>query len=141
MGVGTTCAHAHFCCPCLALPCLAMAYLLQLASKFADTRSIGAGRYGGACTAAAFLQKFVEDDVAWCADTHCYQGSGHALLNTPRRRCCCSTGLTWTLPALLWLLVMAPKRVAQALEHNCWQSTLSPWLRPNRRLGSAGVVI
>ena len=53
----------------VAFPYLAVDYLLQLASKFADTRSIGAGRYGGACTAAAFLQKFVEDDVAWCAET------------------------------------------------------------------------
>lgn len=37
----------------------------ELKSKFADSSSTGKGRYGGACTAAAFLQQFVEDDVQW----------------------------------------------------------------------------
>ena len=31
-----------------------------------DLRSIGKGREGGACTAAAFLQEFVHDGVGWC---------------------------------------------------------------------------
>ncbi|TMW68429.1 hypothetical protein Poli38472_005897 [Pythium oligandrum] len=30
-----------------------------------DSRSTSKGRYGGACTAAAFLQKFVDKDVNW----------------------------------------------------------------------------
>jgi leucyl aminopeptidase len=30
-----------------------------------DLRSIGKGREGGACTAAAFLQEFIHDGVAW----------------------------------------------------------------------------
>ncbi|KAJ0403869.1 hypothetical protein P43SY_004842 [Pythium insidiosum] len=31
----------------------------------ADTRSAGKNRYGGACSAAAFLQKFIDKDVDW----------------------------------------------------------------------------
>ena len=37
----------------------------ELKSDIADICSTGAGRYGGASTAAAFLEHFVEDDVAW----------------------------------------------------------------------------
>lgn len=35
----------------------------ELKSTYADFSSTGGSRYGGACTAAAFLQKFVEKDV------------------------------------------------------------------------------
>ena len=35
------------------------------AGGFSDLRSIGKGRDGGACTAAAFLQEFAEDGVKW----------------------------------------------------------------------------
>ena len=62
----------------------------ELASKVADTRSTGKTRYGGACTAAAFLQKFVEDGVKWAhvdiagpampADMPTYSGFGAQLL-------------------------------------------------------------
>jgi len=37
----------------------------ELDSTVADTSSTGKGRYGGACTAAAFLQKFINTDVQW----------------------------------------------------------------------------
>ena len=38
----------------------------ELKGTYADLRSIGKGREGGACTAAAFLQEFVHDGVGWC---------------------------------------------------------------------------
>lgn len=34
-------------------------------STVADLRSMGVGREGGACTAAAFLLQFVKDDLPW----------------------------------------------------------------------------
>ena len=37
----------------------------ELKGGYADLRSIGAGREGGSCTAAAFLGEFVRDGVAW----------------------------------------------------------------------------
>jgi leucyl aminopeptidase len=37
----------------------------ELESTVADTSSTGKGRYGGASTAAAFLQKFINSDVQW----------------------------------------------------------------------------
>jgi len=37
----------------------------ELKATFADMRSTGKDRYGGACTAAAFLQKFVDEGVEW----------------------------------------------------------------------------
>jgi len=40
-------------------------HLAELKSSFADVKSIGEGRYGGASTAAAFLQKFIDDGVEW----------------------------------------------------------------------------
>ena len=36
------------------------------AAAFADLQSTGAGRYGGSCTAAAFLEFFVGEGVNWC---------------------------------------------------------------------------
>lgn len=36
-----------------------------LNSTVADLRSMGTGRYGGACTAAAFLKQFVKNDLPW----------------------------------------------------------------------------
>jgi len=36
----------------------------QIKSTFADIKNTG-GRHGGACTAAAFLEKFVKDDMPW----------------------------------------------------------------------------
>ncbi len=37
----------------------------QIASPIADMRNLGASRYAGACTAAAFLQRFIEGDTEW----------------------------------------------------------------------------
>jgi leucyl aminopeptidase len=37
----------------------------ELKSNFADIKSIGNGKGGGACSAAAFLEKYVESNVAW----------------------------------------------------------------------------
>ena len=37
----------------------------ELEGHFADVRSIGKGRMGGACTAAAFLRRFVDEDTPW----------------------------------------------------------------------------
>ena len=37
----------------------------ELKGTYSDMKSIGNGRMGGACTAAAFLQKFINDGVAW----------------------------------------------------------------------------
>lgn len=37
---------------------------LQIDSRFADMKN-AAGRYGGACTAAAFLHRFIQDDTSW----------------------------------------------------------------------------
>jgi leucyl aminopeptidase len=34
-------------------------------SRFADMKNIG-GRWAGACTAAAFLERFIEKDMPWC---------------------------------------------------------------------------
>lgn len=36
-----------------------------LSSSVADLRSMGLGRHGGACTAAAFLEQFVRNDLPW----------------------------------------------------------------------------
>jgi len=42
------------------------AYRKALESKVADINHLGnLGRYGGACTAAAFLESFIEGDTAW----------------------------------------------------------------------------
>jgi leucyl aminopeptidase len=40
-------------------------HIEELKCSIADFSSTGAGRYGGASTAAAFLQKFIEKDVKW----------------------------------------------------------------------------
>ncbi|OQS04780.1 cytosol aminopeptidase [Thraustotheca clavata] len=37
----------------------------ELKGSVSDSRSMGKDRYGGACTAAAFLQQFIEKDVQW----------------------------------------------------------------------------
>jgi len=44
---------------------LAKEYDKQIDSKFADVKNTGAGRWGGAITAAQFLQRFVADKTAW----------------------------------------------------------------------------
>ncbi|MGB7256818.1 MAG: leucyl aminopeptidase [Pseudolabrys sp.] len=40
-------------------------YDKQIDSKFADVKNTGAGRWGGAITAAQFLQRFVADKTPW----------------------------------------------------------------------------
>ena len=40
-------------------------YRSQLDSKVADLKNIGAGRHGGALTAALFLREFVDGDIPW----------------------------------------------------------------------------
>ncbi|MCA3268779.1 MAG: leucyl aminopeptidase family protein, partial [Thalassospira sp.] len=50
--------------PLWELPLFA-AYRSQLDSKVADISNIGGGGYGGAITAALFLQEFVGDTVPW----------------------------------------------------------------------------
>jgi leucyl aminopeptidase len=44
---------------------LAPEYDKQIDSKFADVKNTGAGRWGGAITAAQFLQRFVADKTPW----------------------------------------------------------------------------
>jgi len=44
---------------------LAKEYDKLIDSKFADLKNTGAGRWGGAITAAQFLQRFVADKTAW----------------------------------------------------------------------------
>ena len=42
------------------------AYRKEMESDIADLRNLGSlGRYGGACSAAGFLEHFIEDDVKW----------------------------------------------------------------------------
>ncbi|MEM7191009.1 MAG: leucyl aminopeptidase, partial [Pseudomonadota bacterium] len=43
---------------------LDQSYHDQIKSTFADVKNTG-GRNGGACTAAAFLEKFVQEDMPW----------------------------------------------------------------------------
>ncbi len=62
----------------------------QIAGKIADIKNVGEGRYGGAMTAAKFLQEFVED-VAW---TH-IDIAGPAFLDSPKPWC--DAGGTGTL--------------------------------------------
>jgi len=38
----------------------------EIKGDHADLNNSGKGRYGGASTAAAFLQEFIEKDVKWC---------------------------------------------------------------------------
>lgn len=51
--------------PCWPMPILKEHVGEIKASTVADLRSMGAGRYGGACTAAAFLKQFVGKDLPW----------------------------------------------------------------------------
>jgi leucyl aminopeptidase len=44
---------------------LAPEYDKQIDSKFADVKNTGAGRWGGAITAAQFIQRFVADKTPW----------------------------------------------------------------------------
>lgn len=37
----------------------------EMDSEFADIKNIGSGRYGGSCTAAAFLGEFIDEGRAW----------------------------------------------------------------------------
>lgn len=62
----------------------------QIAGKIADIKNVGEGRYGGAMTAAKFLQEFVAD-VAW---TH-IDIAGPAFLDSPKPWC--DAGGTGTL--------------------------------------------
>lgn len=41
------------------------AYKKEMESEVADLRNLGAGRYAGACTAAGFLEHFIQDGVKW----------------------------------------------------------------------------
>lgn len=41
------------------------AYDKQVNSPIADMRNLGTSRYGGACSAAAFLHRFIEDGTEW----------------------------------------------------------------------------
>ena len=41
------------------------AYRKEMESDLADLRNLGKTRYAGACTAAGFLEKFIEGDTAW----------------------------------------------------------------------------
>lgn len=69
----------------------------ELASKIADTRSTGTSRSAGACTAAAFLKRFVEDGVKWAhvdiagpampSNSPTYSGFGAQLLTEYAMRC------------------------------------------------------
>ncbi|CAK4114020.1 unnamed protein product, partial [Aphanomyces euteiches] len=49
---------------CWRLPILPE-HTAELKGYQSDSRSTGKTRYGGACTAAAFLQQFIEKDVKW----------------------------------------------------------------------------
>lgn len=54
-------------------------------TPFADMKSTGAGRYGGACTAAAFIKRFIGDKdgsykPAWCH----IDLAGPAMYSAPR---------------------------------------------------------
>lgn len=40
-------------------------HALELKGEFSDTRSTGKSKYAGASTAAAFLQQFIQESVAW----------------------------------------------------------------------------
>ena len=62
----------------------------QIAGKIADIKNVGEGRYGGAMTAAKFLEEFVTD-VAW---TH-IDIAGPAFLDSPKSWC--DAGGTGTL--------------------------------------------
>lgn len=44
---------------------LSKEYDKQLDSPIADMKNLGGGRWAGSCTAAAFLQRFVEGDTEW----------------------------------------------------------------------------
>lgn len=41
------------------------AYRKEMDSKIADIKTLGNSKYAGACTAAAFLERFVEGDLPW----------------------------------------------------------------------------
>lgn len=41
------------------------AYRKEMDSTIADIKTLGGGKYAGACTAAAFLERFVEGDLPW----------------------------------------------------------------------------
>ena len=42
------------------------AFRREMDSPFADIKNVGAGRYGGSSTAAAFLEEFIDKDRPWC---------------------------------------------------------------------------
>lgn len=52
----------------------------ELSSDFADISSTGKGRFGGASTAAAFLEKFIRKDVRWAH----VDIAGPAMYSAPR---------------------------------------------------------
>jgi leucyl aminopeptidase len=41
------------------------AYRKEMESEVADLKNLGLGRYGGACSAAGFLEHFIEDKTKW----------------------------------------------------------------------------
>lgn len=41
------------------------AYRKEMESEVADLKNLGLGRYGGACSAAGFLEHFIQDGVKW----------------------------------------------------------------------------
>ena len=42
------------------------AFRREMDSPFADIKNVGAGRYGGSSTAAAFLSEFIDEGRPWC---------------------------------------------------------------------------
>ncbi len=52
----------------------------EMDSTMADIKNIGAGRYGGSCTAAAFLQEFIDKDRPWAH----LDIAGTATISKPR---------------------------------------------------------
>jgi len=66
-------------------------------SEIADMKNVGGGRDGGSITAAQFLQRFVQEGVAWALSTSpAWPGRARATPSRPRARlpsaCACSTG-------------------------------------------------
>jgi len=41
------------------------AYKKEMESEVADLKNLGNSRYGGACTAAGFLEHFIDQDTKW----------------------------------------------------------------------------
>lgn len=75
-------------------------YAEELKGKECDLHSTGKGRYGGACTAAAFLQHFMEPSVNWCH----IDIAGTGMASAPRDFVC-ANGTGWGVDLLTkWLI-------------------------------------